>query len=181
MCIVHCQHFQQIWCCCWWFTFQSSVESTQQSQLTAQICNFLINILQQNSVVFSPKAQQTFPGSLFLYLTLSLSLWFAHKALAFLTALLLHYNTLSYSGIWHIQLHTATFSISGIWLKRSPNRGHHVACLLVCLFVHKYHFLKMEIGKDNHYLGPTWIGKTRSKAMDFLFKSCSMHRKQTFW
>ena len=73
MCIVHCQHFQQIWCCCWWFTFQSSVESTQQSQLTAQICNFLINILQQNSVVFSPKAQQTFPGSLFLYLTLSLS------------------------------------------------------------------------------------------------------------
>ena len=139
-----------------------------------------LSIFCNKTVSYFPQKHNKLSLALSFSISLSLSLWFAHKALAFLTASLLHFNTSSYSGIWHIQLHTATFSISGKWPKRSPNRGHHVTCLLVCLFVHKYHFLKMEIGKD-HYLGPTWIGKTRSKAMDFQFKSCSMHRKQTFW
>ena len=85
--------------------------------------------------IFATKQCCIFPKSITLFLwlslslshSLSLSLWFAHRALAFLTASLLRYNTLSSSGIWYIQLHTATFSISGKWLKRSPNRGHHVA------------------------------------------------------
>ena len=156
---------------CWKYTAESAHSTNMQ---------FSYQYFATKQCRIFPKSTTNFPW-LSLSLSHSISLWFAHKALAFLTASLLHFNTSSYSGIWHIQLHTATFSISGKWPKRSPNRGHHVTCLLVCLFVHKYHFLKMEIGKDNHYLDPTWIGKTRSKAMDFQFKSCSMHRKQTFW